>query len=385
MAKKINCTKNGINYYRIHRKINGKYEDFYGDTKSEAEDKYYKRKQEAEMGVIQVKNISINELFPKWLFSVKIHEIKNTSLESYEGTYRNHIKPYSIANIPLRNITSIAVQDYYNTLFKDGKTTDNITKVHKLLNTFFKYVESQGGIPKNPCTNTTIPRDKNINVDSVIEKQKIPFKYFTLDELKILRKAFKNNKYKDVVDFALGTGMREGEIIGLKWSHLNFDTKEIYIKNNTTRSADFNEKGEKIGYSTKDGTPKTDSSIDIIPMSKIIYNLLKSIPRTSDYVFTANEHQIDKKDLEKVWRNTLKKIVSENKNFTYRVFHDLRHTFAVLLLLNGVDLYTIMKLLRHKKLSSTEIYLAVLPESKEDSVNKINYIFQNQSGKKVGK
>ncbi len=41
--------------------------------------------------------------------------------------------------------------------------------------------------------------------------------------------------------------------------------------------------------------------------------------------------------------------MKENDGFVYRVFHDLRHTFAVMLLLNGVDLYTIMKLLRHKK------------------------------------
>ena len=171
--------------------------------------------------------------------------------------------------------------------------------------------------------------------------------------------------------------MREGEIVGLKWIHLNFEKREIYVKNNTTRAATFNEDGIKTGYETKDGTPKTESSIDIIPMSDFIYNLLIDLPRTSEYVFTANKHQIDKKDLEKVWRKTLLKLSEEKENFIYRKFHDLRHTFAVLLLLHGTDLYTIMKLLRHKKIASTEIYLAVLPESKDDSVNKLNYLFKN--------
>ena len=377
MAVKTNCTKNGKSYYRLHRKINGKYEDFYGKSKSEAEEKYYERKKEAELGVIQSKDTTINSFFIKWLFSVKIHEIKNTSLESYEGTYRNHIKPYSIANLPLKNITSIVVQDYYNKMFKEGKTTDNITKTHKLLNTFFKYVEREGYITKNPCSNVTIPKNKNINADAIIEKKKLPFDYFTSDEIPILRKAFSSTNYSKVVDFALGTGTRQGEVVGLQWSQLNFEKKEIYIKNNTTRSADFDENGEKIGYSTKDGTPKTESSIDIIPMSDFIYNLLKEIPRESEYVFTVRGNQIDKKDLEKVWRKTVRRICEDNKEFVYRVFHDLRHTFAVLLLLNGTDLYTIMKLMRHKRLSSTEIYLAVLPESKEESVNKLNYLFQN--------
>lgn len=383
MAVKTNCIKNGVPYYRIHRKINGKYEDFYGKNKSDAEDQYYQRKKEAEIGVIQTKDITIKILMHKWLFSVKIHEIKDTTLESYEGTFRNHIKPFSFADIPIKKISSIVVQDFYNTLFKQKRTTPTIEDVHKLLHQFFLYCETDGYIGKNPCRKglVKIPKDKNVDVDAIIEKQKLPFNYFRDDEVPILRDAFKNNKYEKVVDFALGTGMREGEIVGLKWIHLNFEKREIYVKNNTTRAATFNEDGEKTGYKTKDGTPKTESSIDIIPMSDFIYNLLQSLPRDSEYVFTANGHQIDKKDLEKVWRKTIQALIKELSEkgiqFEYRKFHDLRHTFAVLLLLKGTDLYAIMKLLRHKKLASTEIYLAVLPESKDTSVNKLNYLFQN--------
>lgn len=102
MAKKTNCTKNGISYYRIHRKINGEYEDFYGKSKSEAEDKYYERKKEAEIGIIQTKDVTTKILLHKWLFSVKIHEIKNTTLEKYESDFRNHIKPFSFADIPIK-------------------------------------------------------------------------------------------------------------------------------------------------------------------------------------------------------------------------------------------------------------------------------------------
>ncbi len=383
MAKKTNCNKNGIDYFRLHRKINGKYEDFYGSSKSEAEDKYYKRKQEAEIGIIQAKDITIKVLLHKWLFSSKIHTIKNTTLEKYECDFRNHIKPFSFADIPIKKISSIVIQDYYNMLFKNGRSTQKITAVHKLLHVFFIFCESEGYIAKNPCSKglVNIPQNKDVDVDIIIEKKKVPFNYFRDDEVPILREEFKGNKYEKVVDFALGTGMREGEIVGLKWIHLNFEKKEIYVKNNTTRAATFNDEGEKTGYETKDGTPKTESSIDIIPMSDFIYDLLMSIPRTSEYVFTANGHQIDKKDLEKVWRKTLlalsKKLEEKNIKFEYRKFHDLRHTFAVLLLLKGTDIYTIMKLLRHKKISSTEIYLAVLPESKDTSVNKLNYLFQN--------
>ena len=378
MAVKTNCIKNGISYYRIHRKINGKYEDFYGKNKSEAEEQYYERKKEAELGMTQTKDTTIKTLLHKWLFSVKINEVKETTLETYETTYRNHIKPFAFSDIPIKKISSIMVQDFYNELFKKRRSTDTIEDVHKLLHQFFLYCEKEGYIAKNPSTKglVTIPKNKDIDADTIIKSKQSEFSYFTADEIKIVRKYFKEYKYEKVVDYALGTGMREGEIAGLKWTHLNFEKKEIYVKNNTTRAATFNEKGEKTGYKTKDGTPKTKSSIDIIPMSNSIYNLLRSIPRTSEYVFTVNGHQIDKKDLQKVWRKIILKICKEVNGFTERKFHDLRHTFAVLLLLNGTDLYTIMKLMRHKKIASTEIYLDVLPQSKNTSVNKINYIFK---------
>lgn len=378
MAVRTNCIKNGVQYYRIHRKINGKYEDFYGENKSDAENKYYERKKEAELGISQNKNITIKIFLHRWLFSVKKHEIKDITLETYECTYRKHIKPFSFSDIPIKKISSIIIQDFYNELFKKKRSSQTIEDIHKLLHQFFAYCEKQGYLSKNPCTKglVNIPKEKIVNVDEVIEKKKIPFNYFREDEIPILRKAFKNNKYQFVVDFALGSGMRQGEIVGLKWTHLDFDRREIYVKNNTTRVAVFNENGEKTGYKTQDGTPKTESSIDIIPMSDFVYNLLIKLPRVSEYVFTVNGKQIDKKDLEKVWRKVLLKLSKEIDGFVYRKFHDIRHTFAVLLLLHGIDLYTIMKLLRHKKISSTEIYLAVLPESKNNSVNELNKIFQ---------
>ena len=82
----------------------------------------------------------------------------------------------------------------------------------------------------------------------------------------------------------------------------------------------------------------------------------------------------------KLFKKIIESLMKENDGFVYRVFHDLRHTFAVMLLLNGVDLYTIMKLLRHKKISSTEMYLAVLPKTKDTSVNKLNYLFKTKVG-----
>ncbi len=121
MAVKTNCVKNGVPYFRIHRKINGKYEDFYGKNKSDAVRTYYERKKEAEIGVIQTKDVTTKILLHKWLFSIKTHDLKDSSLESYESTYRNHIKPFEFSDIPIKSISSIVVQDFYNSSFQKRK------------------------------------------------------------------------------------------------------------------------------------------------------------------------------------------------------------------------------------------------------------------------
>ena len=73
-----------------------------------------------------------------------------------------------------------------------------------------------------------------------------------------------------------------------------------------------------------------------------------------------------RKDLQKNWSKTLKR----NK-IKPRKFHDLRHTFATLLLSHGADLITLKELLGHSSIKITEIYLDALPRTKKDFVEKI--------------
>ncbi|MBQ9314914.1 MAG: site-specific integrase [Clostridia bacterium] len=381
MAVKTNSEINGNKYYRVRRVIGHAADgspilkNFYGKGMNEANEKADKYIQDLKLGLQTSKGvITISSLFSKWLFNNKKNSIKRSTFESYEGLYRNYIETDIISNRPINELKSVHIQQYYERLKKKNAvhskkkvSSKRIKAIHKLLHLFFVYAEKEGYILRNPCNNVTIPKEE-ISADEVL-KNKMKFDYFTKEEIQIILKEFEGSSYKDIVVFALATGMRQGEILGLQWSDLDFKNRTISVLHNLTNSADFDEKHKRT-YSLRISTPKSHNSIRTIPMNDTVYNMLINKERTNTMVFPSKQNTyICNKNLLKVWQRKLK-----NANIRYRKFHDLRHTFATLMLANGCDLITLKELMGHSSIKITEIYLEAIPENKSDSIKKMDFI-----------
>ncbi len=375
MAKKTNFNINGKEYYRLRRTIGHNpdgspiIKSFYGTCEKEAIEKANRYINDLKLGLIDNdKSITINSLFPKWLFEVKKNEVKPTTFEKYEGIYRNYISKNIISNIPISEVKSLIVQKFYNDLSKKQNKNDTLIKsVHKLLRNFFDYTEKEGFILKNPCSNISLPKTKK-TVDEIIEEKTTKFQYFTEEEIPELIKLFDGYNIQNIIIFALGTGMRKGEIFGLQWCDVDFDNKQIYVKHNLSFVPEIKEIGKRE-YKTILQTPKSHNSIRVIPMSTKIYELLMSLPHNSEYVFSSSKthSHFDIKWAEKVWSKKTKGTKFENRRF-----HDLRHTFATMLLLKGANLIQLKELLGHSSVKITEIYLDVLPKTKNEIINRID-------------
>lgn len=372
MAVKTNFEDaKGNSYYRIVRVVGHNSDgtpirkQFYGKGKQDAIEKANNFINKFKNGLsLDFQEVTINDLIHKWLFQIKLNEVKPSSFQSYEGTYRNYIKESELAQLKVYNVKSIQIQEYYNRLGKT-KSYSQIKKLNKLLKSFFKYAENEGYVFKNPCNNISIPNKNELKKETTIE-------YFNEDEIKLLRKAVEGNKFEPLILTALGTGLRQGELLALKWENVDLEKKYINVKETLKKVYVFDISGNKE-LKTLIQKPKTDNSIRTVDLPDNIVKILKKLPQDSEYVFSdENGMPYSAKTIFGNW----KKILSSS-DLPYKKFHSLRHTYATMLLTKGVDLKTVQDLMGHSDITITQIYLHVLPKTKTDAVNRINYLFKN--------
>lgn len=370
--------KNGKTYYRgmltIGYDENGKLKrkSFTSTKKQTVVDKMADYKSQYNAGILpQNDKITLQQWFYTWLFDFRINDLKPSSLERYEGIYRNYIEGSPIGEKKLSNLRAADIQNYYNTLIASGKTANVVKSLNKCLKACINEAVKQSYIIKNYCDSVTLPRIEKSNDITV----------FTKEEQRILLESLQNNELEMLITFDLGTGLRQGELLALEWSDINFDDNTVSVDKSIKLVYLVGKNKKRESHILKQ-TPKTKSSIRTIPVPSVIMESLKiykdiqgknELHENKNIVFSDKTgNYLDSRYLSKRYANILK-----NANISHKKFHALRHTYATRLFEADIPIKTVQVLMGHSDIKTTmNIYTHVMPEQKTKAVEKINDLFK---------
>lgn len=178
-----------------------------------------------------------------------------------------------------------------------------------------------------------------------------PPTYFSKLDFQKLLNLISEEWLKEILLFAVLTGMRRGEILNLRWQDVDLQRRIIFIQSNPT-------------FKTKQGKRR------VVPMNDILQIMLKrkSERSTGEYIFHLRGRKINDDHASKKLKKYVRAIGLNGKLH----FHSLRHTFASWLVQDGVSLYEVQKLLGHSSIAVTQVYSHLQPESLLSTVNRIS-------------
>ncbi len=270
---------------------------------------------------------------------LKDYAMRKKSWERSEKVYLNaSLIPY-FGKYKIRKITQHHIEQFIRERQENGVKKSSINRELSCLSMMFKKAISWGYLSENPLEHIKRFKEKDNMRERVLSEK---------EESRLLENCA--DHLKPIIITALNTGMRLGEILQLRWSQVDFNTRRIKVEN--TKS----EKNRVIG------------------INEDLYNVLKQRNTQNPYVFPNPSTGKALTTVKTSFKTACKRAGIENLRF-----NDLRHTFGTRLIQNGVDIETVRDLMGHHSIVVTQRYLHTNDERRRLAVESLT----NKGTKKV--
>ena len=344
-----------------------------GNNKRKAEQKRLEVLKEWQDKIVSGGDILFSEYLKQWLEETK-HTVKENTYHGYKQTVLNVICPYfEEKKIKLYDLRPNHIQDFYNYKLNEcGLTANTIHHYHANISKALNYAVKMGRIKNNSANKIELPKKEQHIAD-----------FYSVDELKKLLEYVKGDDMEVVVLLASWFGLRRGEIIGLKWSCVDFENEIISIIGTIT---DKGESGSKIKNMKYRASTKTASSMRAFAMPKECSEYLKELKASQDrrkekdknYNHEWDEYVCVRKNgdlisLDYATRRFPK--ICENCGLKRLKLHELRHTNISLLLQSGASIKELQEWAGHSSYTTTaNIYAHLSAKSKQKLTSAIENI-----------
>lgn len=280
---------------------------------------------------------------------------KYNTEHGYKGYLKNHLLPY-FGNLKLCEITPLAVNEFVAQELETGRRNSTVNKYTKLMSQIYSFMIDMDIVVKNPLA----------RIKSLKEERSEEIRSLSTEETKILLSKTKEiyPDFYPLLFTALFTGMRQGELMGLTWDSINWITRKITVDKNFTHG--------RVGTTKTGKVRKVDMSLELV---KVLKEWRLACPKGEhNLVFPNGDGGYQ--DANNMIKRRFKPALNRAGIDSLR-FHDLRHTYASLLLANGAPMKYVQHQLGHSSIKMTmDLYTHLLLEVNEQCVNLLDNIVE---------
>lgn len=333
---------------------------------------------------IEPSKLTLKDFIGKWITEYAEKNLAPKTIFRYKQMIDSRIIP-ALGHLKIEKLKPIHFVEFYNNLQENGIRLDGkdgglsartIGHHHRLLHNILQCAVKWQLLHSNPLDTVDPPKVKKSEADfyNEDEVQELINKLYAISD--------KEFKYKVAIILTLSSGLRLGELTGLKWDNVNFDTNTI----NIVQSSQY-----LPGQGTFIKDPKNNTSIRTLVIPKPVMDLLAkhenkekekrfgcgTLWNDTGFVFTQWDGKPMYPSTPSRW---FSKFLKAN-NLRSITFHQLRHTSATLLINENVNIREVSKRLGHSNTSTTlNIYSHALKSADEDAANKLgDIIFSNSN------
>ena len=333
--------------------------------------------QEQERGGRPPADIPVYDYLVSYLKRVEPELQKNT-IVSYRSMTNGKIRRYfqRRPQLTVGNLKPQDIQDFYQSLFADGVVANTVIHYHALLRRAFQQAFKEERIDANPFDRVGRPK-----------KNKFHGENYTQEELLTLLHLARGDVIYPAILLAGAMGLRRSEALGVRWSRIDWEKRTVLLD---TKIVEYRENGKKKVEPVEE--MKNKSSRRTLPLPDPVVEMLQVQKEHREVYRKMFQGSYNTQYLDYVCVNQLGELLRpsyvtdhfrellEKYGLRHIRFHDLRHTFASLLINQDVPLINVSNFLGHSDLSTTaNIYAHLDKASKQASAAVISDILQGEN------
>jgi len=296
--------------------------------------------------------ITVREYAIPWFKTYKENKLRSTTLRGYRSNFRKHIFP-ALGHLRLDEVTPDVLQQFM--MDRQDLARNTLHSMMALISEMLDYAVEDGLLPKNPAASKRL-----FNPSTKKDRRRA----LTLEEIQdVIRQLYAtdNLEHRRILALMLFTGMRRGEVLGLKWEDIDFKKGTISVN-------------KAVSYSSNQpilSTTKTHNGIRTIPLNPQLRELLK--PYGTEGFIIGGDKPLTKMVYDRIFRH-----IREKFDLHGATAHVFRHTYLSMLNQAGVDPKTIQAIGGHGNFMLTyELYVHSNNNQIMDAGEKVNELLSS--------